>query len=394
MMHVRSGKEAMQLIRAPLFALPASAGGPEDRPLPVSLAAERLNRTSPWRALVLIIVVGAAGTLLLSGVNLFTWSLIWIYGLFALSTNVLFGWTGRASFGQAAFFGIGAYLVSFDPIKSWPAPVALLAAGAAGAVGALAVSLVTRRSSGLSFAILTLVVGQVLYEVVNTTGPLGGETGLYGISAGSIGGLNVDTNYRSFACYTVIAVGICVIALSWLRSSYLGLSMAAVRDNARRSASLGVPVARIHATAFSVAGCFAGIAGALFAQQQTTVSASLLNWSFSGDVVVMCLIGGMYSFWGPVLGAALYTWLTTAGFAGSSNANLYLGIVLLIVVLVFPGGIAGIGTLIRDWPRLRAWEPAWLRLPGRPRRPGGPPGAADTPGAADPAGEAREGRLS
>jgi len=85
----------------------------------------------------------------------------------------------------------------------------------------------------------------------------------------------------------------------------------------------GVSVTGIHTVAFCVAGCFAGIAGALFAQQQTTVSSSLLNWSFSGDVVVMCLVGGMYSFWGPTLGAALYTWLTTAGFAGSANANLY-----------------------------------------------------------------------
>jgi branched-chain amino acid transport system permease protein len=358
----------MPSIRAPLFARPSRPAGEAAPAVPASLAAQRLNRTSPWRALAVVVVAGVAGTLLLSGVNLFTWSLIWIYGLFALSTNVLFGWTGRASFGQAAFFGIGAYFVSFSPMKSWSAPLAVLAAGIVAAVAALAVSLVTRRSSGLSFAILTLVVGQVLYEVVNLTGSLGGETGLYGITAGRIGGWNVAGNYRSFAFYTVIVVGLCVIALSWLRSSYLGLSMAGVRDSGRRSDSLGIPVARIHAIAFSIAGCFAGIAGALFAQQQTTVSASLLNWSFSGDVVVMCLVGGMYSFWGPVLGAALYTWLTTAGFAGSANANLYLGIVLLFVVLVFPGGIAGIGTLVRNSPRLRAR----LRRPPGPAAPGGP----------------------
>ncbi|HUZ24960.1 MAG TPA: branched-chain amino acid ABC transporter permease [Streptosporangiaceae bacterium] len=336
------------------------------RAAPASLAAARLSRTSPWRALVLMAVIGVAGTLLLGGVNLFTWTTIWIYGLFALSTNVLFGWTGRASFGQAAFFGIGAYFVSFSPMKSWPAPVAVVAAGIVATVAALIVSVVTRRSSGLSFAILTLVVGQVLYEVVNLTGSLGGETGLYGITPGKIGSLNVAASYRSFALYTIVVVGICVLALSWLRSSYLGLSMAGVRDNARRSGSLGVPVTGIHTVAFCVAGCFAGIAGALFAQQQTTVSSSLLNWSFSGDVVVMCLVGGMYSFWGPALGAALYTWLTTAGFAGSANANLYLGIVLLLVVLVFPGGIAGIGILIRGaaGPRIR-WRGPLARQRGR-----------------------------
>ncbi len=144
------------------------------------------------------------------------------------------------------------------------------------------------------------------------------------MNPGPIGSVNVAASYRTFAFYTVVVVGLCVVALSWLRSSYMGLSMAGVRDNSRRSGSLGIPVAG-STVAFSVAGCFAGIAGALFAQQQTTVSASLLNWSFSGDVVVMCLVGGMYSFWGPVVGAALYTWLTTAGFAGSANANLYLG---------------------------------------------------------------------
>lgn len=348
----------MQLVRAPLFnrASPAAAGDAAVEPH--GLAAERLNRTSPWRTLILVVVIGAAGTILLSGENLFTWSLIWIYGLFALSTNVLFGWTGRASFGQAAFFGIGAYFVSFSPEKSWPAPLSVLAAGLLAAVAALAVSLITRRSSGLAFAILTLVVGQVLFEVVDLTNSLGGETGLYGVNPGHIGSVNVAANYRTFALYTVIVVGLCVVALSWLRSSYLGLSMAGVRDSSRRSSSLGVPVGGIHAVAFSVAGCFAGIAGALFAQQQTTVSADLLNWSFSGDVVVMCLVGGMYSFWGPAVGATLYTWLTTAGFAGSANANLYLGIVLLLVVLIFPGGIAGVGSLVRDsawfqahWPR-------------------------------------------
>jgi branched-chain amino acid transport system permease protein len=358
----------MQLVRAPLFnrASPAAAGDAAVEPR--GLAAERLNRTSPWRALILVVVVGAVGTILLSGENLFTWSLIWIYGLLALSTNVLFGWTGRASFGQAAFFGIGAYFVSFSPEKSWPAPLAVLAAGLLAGVAALAVSLITRRSSGLAFAILTLVVGQVLYEVVNLTSSLGGETGLYGVNPGPIGSLNVAANYRTFAFYTVIVVGLSVVALSWLRSSYLGLSMAGVRDNSRRSGSLGIPVAGIHAVAFSVAGCFAGIAGALFAQQQTTVSASLLNWSFSGDVVVMCLVGGMYSFWGPVVGAALYTWLTTAGFAGSANSNLYLGIVLLLVVLIFPGGIAGVVSLVRDtawfqdhWPKTSLRLARWRR---------------------------------
>jgi branched-chain amino acid transport system permease protein len=368
----------MQL-RAPLFARPSRPAGEAAPAVPASLAAQRLNRTSPWRALAVVVVAGVAGTLLLSGVNLFTWSLIWIYGLFALSTNVLFGWTGRASFGQAAFFGIGAYFVSFSPMKSWSAPLAVVAAGIVAAAAALVVSLVTRRSSGLSFAILTLVVGQVLYEVVNNTGSLGGETGLYGITAGSIAGVNVAGSYRSFAFYTVVVVGLCVVALSWLRSSYLGLSMTGVRDSGRRSDSLGIPVARIHAIAFSIAGCFAGIAGALFAQQQTTVSASLLNWSFSGDVVVMCLVGGMYSFWGPVLGAALYTWLTTAGFAGSANANLYLGIVLLLVVLVFPGGIAGIGTLVGNSPRLRA------RL-RRPPPAGSPPGVPRPGSAGEPGG--------
>jgi branched-chain amino acid transport system permease protein len=362
----------MQVVRAPLFnrASPAADGGAPIEPR--GLAAERLNRTSPWRALILVVVAGAAGTLLLSGESLFTWSLIWIYGLFALSTNVLFGWTGRASFGQAAFFGIGAYFVSFSPEKSWPAPLSVLAAGLLAAVAALAVSLITRRSSGLAFAILTLVVGQVLYEVVDLTGSLGGETGLYGVNPGPIGSFNVAANYRTFAFYTVVVVGLCVVALSWLRSSYMGLSMAGVRDSPRRSGSLGIPVGRIHMVAFSVAGCFAGIAGALFAQQQTTVSASLLNWSFSGDVVVMCLVGGMYSFWGPVVGAALYTWLTTAGFAGSANANLYLGIVLLLVVLLFPGGIAGGVSLFRDSAWFQAhWPKTSLRHIQWPRR-GGP----------------------
>lgn len=362
------------MARAPFLPRPQAAATElatvpaDDQAVPASLAAARLNPTSPWRALVFMAVIGVAGTLLLGGANLFTWTTIWIYGLFALSTNVLFGWTGRASFGQAAFFGIGAYFVSFSPMKSWPAPVAVVAAGIVAAVAALIVSVVTRRSSGLSFAILTLVVGQVLYEVVNLTGSLGGETGLYGITSGKIGSLNVAASYRSFAFYTIIVVAICVIALSWLRSSYLGLSMAGVRDNARRSGSLGVSVTGIHAIAFGVAGCFAGIAGALFAQQQTTVSSSVLNWSFSGDVVVMCLVGGMYSFWGPALGAALYTWLTTAGFAASANANLYLGIVLLLVVLVFPGGIAGIGTLIRGaaGPRVRWRGPLGHQQGGGP----------------------------
>lgn len=336
-----------------------SSGGSLMRPRGV--VTDRVHQTSPGRTLMLLVVVGVAGLLLLNGVALFTFTLMWIYGLFALSTNIMLGWIGRISFGQGALFGVGAYFVSLSPEKSWPAPLSVVVAGLLVAAVAVVVSLMTRRSTGLSFAILTLVVGQVLFEIVNLTSSLGGETGLSGITPGPIGSLNVGASYRTFALYTVVVVGVCVVGLSWLRSSYLGLSMRGVRDNSRRSSSLGVPVSRINIIAFSVAGLFAGIAGALYAQQQSTVNSSLLNWSFSGDVVVMCLVGGMYSFWGPVVGAALYAWLTTAGFAASANSNLYLGIVLLTIVLVVPGGIVGGAELVRDSLCLRVRSPRRFR---------------------------------
>jgi len=293
------------------------------------------------------IVIGIAIPLLASG-NIFEATSALIYMLFALSVNVLFGWTGLPSFGQAAFFGIGAYAAAL--IGPSASPLLPLAAGALIAtVASLGVALVLLRSTGMAFAMFTLAFAQILYEVAENNDSIGGDTGALLDSRGRIFGLNLlgDT---SFWWYTLVIVVVFTLALRHLHGSSLGAAMRAVRQDPARAAALGISVRRIRTVAFAISAGVGAVAGGLFGQLNGIADpADDLFWTLSGSVLLMVILGGMYGFWGPAVGAVIYTIASTELLNYKINQNLAMGGGLLVVFLVFPGGVVGVFHATRRW---------------------------------------------
>lgn len=270
-----------------------------------------------------------------------------IYALFAMATNMLVGWLGVMTFGQAAFFGGGAYFVAICRDLDLSPPVLVALAGLTGAVMAALFALVTLRISGIALTMLTLVFGQILHQVTFSIEGLRGDDGIPGVPAGTLFGMRL-ARPEEFWLYAVVVVGLCIWAIKAIHLSSFGRSVVAARDDRLRAEALGAPVRSFRTTIIVLAGFFSAVAGGLFAQHQGIVTPESLHWLTSGNVLIMCLLGGIRSFWGPVIGAALLLWLDTQLFSDIPYASLFVGLILLAVVLVFRGGVAGLPAQVRS----------------------------------------------
>lgn len=325
-----------------------------------SLPTVFVDRNSPARGLIkrasldvpiVWAIVGVVGFFTLSGSSTFFATTVLIYSVFALSTNVLFGWTGVTSFGQAAFFGIGAYtLALLGKLDLGIAPpLLILLGGVIAAIFALFFSLISSRVTGTQFAMLTLVFGQILWLLLFRVPWLGGENGISGIPRGSLLGMSLF-NDKTFWVYALVITGVLAWMLRVLHRSSLGASLTAVRDDPLRAAALGINVKFTRGLAFVIAGAFGGFAGALYSQQQGIASTELMSWMLSGQVLVMCLVGGLRLFWGPVIGAVLLTLLNQVLRNSIGTPELFVGLILLAVVLVLPGGLGSLwGKAVAGW---------------------------------------------
>lgn len=325
--------------------VPASAGVPSDRPAVAGATGSwprRVvrNRVVPHTVVAFVLLVGVPS--ILTGSNLSLATTAAIFGLFALSALVLFGWVGLGSFGQAAFFGTGAYAAAL--LKDYPMnPLLVVLIGAfAGMILALVVAVLAGNSSGIQFAMLTLVLGQVLYQLIFTfRDTLHGDDGIFGIVPQPLFGLNLF-DPTNFWWYSAIVTAVFALLLYGIHRSQLGKTFTAVRDDPIKAAALGTSVRAARMTAFMLSGFVGGVAGVLYAQQQTGASPALLGTVMSGSVIFMVFIGGTSSMWGPFVGALTYTVLTTRLFQGSSTATVWVGLLLLIVVVLVRGGIMGV----------------------------------------------------
>ncbi|MFZ2225015.1 MAG: ABC transporter permease, partial [Candidatus Deferrimicrobium sp.] len=272
---------------------------------------------------------------------------IFIASLMAIAFNLLLGTTGLLSLGQAAFFGVGAYTVGllltkggFETLTALAlAPV--VAAVAAGIIGFFCV-----RLSGVHFAMLTLAFGQLIFTVAyKWYGLTGGDNGIQGIPVkpiplGGLGAIDLGSNQAMY--YFVLAVvGLSVELLRRIRSSPFGATLKAIRENGQRASFLGVNIHLYRWTAFVVAGAFTGLAGGLFAMMEKAISPEIIHWSKSSEPVFMAIIGGIYTFAGPAVGAVVYVILNSYLVAWTEKWALVLGLVLLTLVLLLPGGVVG-----------------------------------------------------
>lgn len=313
-------------------------------------AALGRSRALGGGALLAVVVIVIVIPQVANSGSLFVWESAVTAVVFATSTNLLFGATGLPSFGQAAFYGAGAYTVGMLAPQGWNVLLAILAAIGVGGALALGTALFAWRTRGLVFAMLTLAVAQALYTLVVQVNTFGSENGLYGITANSLFGINL-LDAANLWYFEVICAAIGVGALWVVWRSPFGRTLNAIREDGVRATYLGINVRRSRAGAFVIAGAGAGLAGALFAYTNQVTTPDELYWGQSAIPIIMLLVGGLNYFWGPAVGAVLLTWFLHFLSNQTANSNIYLGAILLLVLALLPHGLLSLPSTVR---RLRA----------------------------------------
>lgn len=258
--------------------------------------------------------------------------------LFATSLHFIMGPAGMHSFGHAAYFGLGAYgaalLLKFAGV---PMEAALLLAPVAAVLGAGVFGWFSVRLSGVYLAMLTLAFAQITWAVVfQWDGFTGGSNGLTGVWPAQW-----LTDKRHYYWLTLALVVAAVWLLRCMLHAPFGYALRAARDSALRADAIGIHVKRMQWFAFMIAGGFAGLAGALFAFSKGSISPEVLHVSKSVDGLVMVLLGGIQTLSGPIVGALSFTWLHDTVARNTEYWRAMLGAIILLLVLLFPEGIAG-----------------------------------------------------
>jgi len=285
---------------------------------------------------------------------------IFIASLVAVAFNLLLGTTGLLSFGQAAFYGVGAYTVGLLATKAGVStlPALLLAPVFAAAVAAL-IGFFCVRLSGVHFAMLTLAFGQLVFTIAfKWYGFTGGDNGIQGIPVRPLpGGVEIGSTQAMYY-FALVVVGVSVEILRRIRSSPFGSTLKAIRENTQRAAYLGVNVKLYQWAAFVIAGAFTGLAGGLYALMEKSITPDIIHWTKSGEPVFMTIIGGIYTFAGPMVGAVVFTVLNSYLVAWTEKWALVLGIILLVMVLLLPGGVVG---FVNEKARAAFGKRGWVR---------------------------------
>jgi len=280
----------------------------------------------------------AGNTFLLS---LFT--RIVILALAAVSLNLMMGFGGMVSFGHAVYLGIGGYVVGIlakegvgSGFVQWP--LALAVCG----VFALAVGLLSLRTRGVYFIMITLAFAQMAYYVAGGLERYGGDDGLTINKRSAFGGA-IDLANRTQFYYLCLALLFATVYLVWrLVNSRFGLVIQGVRSNERRMRAIGFPILRYKLVCFVISGVICGLAGVLLANHTDFISPAIMHWTRSGDLIVMAVLGGMGSVAGPVIGAVALLVLEEALSRVTEYWPIILGPLILLVVLYARGGIDAI----------------------------------------------------
>jgi branched-chain amino acid transport system permease protein len=284
-----------------------------------------------------------------------------VFAIAALGFNLLLGYTGLLSFGHSAFFGVGAYVAAMlVKYLGWTSMEAFLVAGiVCSALVAALFGVVCVRYTRIFFGILTLALSQVLWSLaLKLFWVTGGTDGLRVPTPTLLAGALTPTSdkmdflaYRYY--YYVLVVFAVAVAVMWLIvHSPFGKALQAIRDNETRAEFVGVQVRRYRWIAFVVSGAFTGLAGSLWVPLNGLTTPDILYWPFSGRIVFFVVLGGFKTFWGPVVGALAYNYLETYAVGFTVYWQLVLGIVLVLIVLTMPQGLAGtIDALVRRWRR-------------------------------------------
>lgn len=265
------------------------------------------------------------------------------FALFACAFNLLLGFTGLLSFGHAAFFGFAAYVAGWlVKAQGWTPELGILAGAATGAALGLLFGAVAIRRQGIYFAMITLALSQMVFFVCLQAPFTGGEDGLQGVPRGKLFGLLPLTSDLTLY-YVVLAIFIaCFLFILRVVTSPFGQVLKMIRENEPRAVSLGYEVDRYKLMAFVLSAALAGLAGSMKTIIMGFASLSDVHWSMSGEVILMSLLGGVGTFFGPVLGAGVVIALQNmlADKVGEW-VTVIIGVIFVICVLAFRKGIVG-----------------------------------------------------
>jgi branched-chain amino acid transport system permease protein len=272
---------------------------------------------------------------------------ILIFALAATSLNLILGFGGMVSFGHAAFLGVGAYTVvilsQMGVVDAWVAwPTAMVVAG----LFALLIGAVSLRTKGVYFIMITLAFAQMMYYLVVSFKAYGGDDGMSLPARSRIGFLDMfnDTHFYYATLLACVAV---LVLIARVLNARFGHVLQAIRENEVRMQSLGYAVFRYKLCAFIMSGALAGLAGALLANQSGFVSPAMMQWSQSGMLMMMVILGGVGHLYGGVWGAIVFLLLEETLSHFTIHWQLGLGALLLMVVLLLPNGLTSALTHLR-----------------------------------------------
>ncbi len=303
------------------------------------------------RVLMLIAIWGALITVplwlpLLGGYTALAGRVL-VFGLAAMGLNMLLGFTGVMSFGHAAYFGLGAYGAGLTlRYLVHSTPLAMLAGTLLGGLAGTLFGLLIVHRRGVYFAMCTIAFGQLWYYLAYSWNSFtGGFDGLRDFHREAIGfgplRLDIESGGTTFYFFLLGVFAVGVALMGFLLRSPFGRTLLAIRENERRARFLGIPVEQHIWLSFSISCFFTALAGTLYALLNNFADPLALHYSLSGYFLVMTVIGGMRTFWGPLLGAAVFVVLQDYISSMTVNWMSFIGVIFMAVVLFFPRGLLG-----------------------------------------------------
>ena len=280
-----------------------------------------------------------------------------IFALAAVGLNIALGLGGLVSFGHAVFFGIGGYSMgilahhaqTYTPLMEAPfliegtksMPVIWLVAMVTSAFAALLIGLLSLRTAGVYFIMITLAFGQMFYFFSISWAAYGGEDGLSVYVRNGFPGVNTLVPINFFIiCFVILCLVVLLNAL--IAKSPFGLALSAARQVPQRVQTVGLDPIRLKLVAFVISGVITGLAGALFADLNRFVSPTMFSWQMSGEIMIFIILGGVARLCGPIIGAVTFVMLEHFLGGLSEYWHIYLGVLLLIIVLFARGGLVGL----------------------------------------------------
>ena len=265
-------------------------------------------------------------------------SIILLYGLLATSLNLVLGYGGIFQFHHAVFYGVGAYGTTLMLTKTGlPPMLAFIVGPLVSAAFGLVLGIICIRLSKLYFGMLQISLGSLVWAIVYRWYSFtGGDDGIHGIPIPEM-----LSSPKSAYYFTLIITLVCLFVMWKIIQSPFGSALQGIRDNPVRSEMIGINVRRHQLLALVLAGFFAGVAGSLFVVVDNTVFPDMLFWTFSLEILIMCLLGGWFTFLGPMLGAAVIVALRTFVSTYTDYWALVLGIIMMLVIFFLPNGILG-----------------------------------------------------